>query len=58
MAETIAAALFLSVVLAEAAHLGGVALDLVKPVPPRYVPASVRQAEAECQRFRAMRQTA
>ncbi|MFJ3984881.1 hypothetical protein [Streptomyces fungicidicus] len=57
MAETIAAALFLFVIYAEAAHLGGVALDLIKPVPPRYVPASVRRAEAECQRLRAMRKT-
>lgn len=58
MAETIAAALFLTVVFAEAAHLGGVALDLVKPEPVRYVPASVRRAEAECARLRAMRQNA
>jgi hypothetical protein len=55
MPEAIAATLFLTVVFAEAAHLGSVALDLIKPVPYRYVPASVRRAEAECARLRAMR---
>ncbi|MET7837738.1 hypothetical protein ABZT45_03805 [Streptomyces sp. NPDC005356] len=55
MPETIAATLFLTVAFAEAAHLGSVALDLIKPVPYRYVPASVRRAEAECARPRAMR---
>ncbi|MFE5011614.1 hypothetical protein ACFRJ3_44700 [Streptomyces sp. NPDC056696] len=48
MPETIAATLFLTVAFAEAAHLGSVALDLIKPVPYRYVPASVRRAEADC----------
>ncbi|MFC7902158.1 hypothetical protein ACFUV1_18660 [Streptomyces griseoincarnatus] len=55
MLDTFAAALFLSVILAESAHLGSVAVDLMSPLPVRYVPASVRKAEAECARLRALR---
>jgi hypothetical protein len=55
MAETITAGLFLSVVFAEAAHLGSLAVSLVKPEPARYVPAGVRRAEAERARIRAVR---